>query len=107
MTRIACYLVVAALAAFNGVFSPKAFVVFALQGVWYPFFLPAPLTLMFVLSGMITAFLHGLATGIPVAILERIRPEFRRSTTSALLWIALLLVPTAMTILPWFADRGN
>jgi hypothetical protein len=87
---------IAALAIFNGMFSPRSFIVFALQGIWYPAFLPAPLTSMFVLSGMISALLHLLVTGVPVALLEKLgaaRPNF-----SSVLWFGIMLLPTFQTL---------
>jgi hypothetical protein len=98
MWRGLMYCVVAALAIFNGIFSPKSFVIFALQGVWYPSLLPAPLMWMFVLSGTIMALLHLMVTGVAVGLFERIRPEWRNSTASALLWLMVMLVPTAYTL---------
>jgi hypothetical protein len=96
--RVVIYCAVAALAVFNGIFSPKSFVIFALQGIWYPSFLPPPLMWMFVLSGTLMALLHLMVTGIAVGLLERIRPERRNSLSSALLWLVVMLVPTAYTL---------
>ena len=44
---------IAALAIANGILSPKLLMVFALQGIWYPSWLPVPLPFMFVLSALI------------------------------------------------------
>ncbi len=96
--RVVIYCAVAALAVFNGIFSPKSFVIFALQGIWYPNFLPAPLMWMFVLSGILMALLHLMVAGIPVGLFERVRPEWKNSMASALLWLAVMLVPTAYTL---------
>jgi ABC-type Co2+ transport system permease subunit len=96
--RVVIYCAVAALAVFNGIFSPKSFVIFALQGIWYPSFLPGPLMWMFVLSGTLMALLHLMVTGIAVGLLERIRPERRNSLSSALFWLVVMLVPTAYTL---------
>ena len=98
MWRVMIYCAVVALALFNGIFSPKSFVIFALQGIWYPSFLPAPLMWMFVLSGTIMALLHLMVTGVPVALFERILPERRNSIGSAFFWLAVMLVPTAYTV---------
>ena len=54
MIRVLIYMAIAALALFNGVYSPKALTVFALQGIWYPTFLPLNLKVMLVLSGVIS-----------------------------------------------------
>jgi hypothetical protein len=96
--RVLVYCAVAALAVFNGIFSPKSFVIFALQGIWYPGFLPAPLMWMLVLSGTLMALLHLMVTGVAVGLFESIRPEWRNSITSGLLWLVVMLVPTAYTL---------
>ncbi len=96
--RAVVYGAVAALAVFNGICSPKTFVIFALQGIWYPSFLPAPLMLMLVLSAAIMTLLHLLLTGVPAALFERIWPDRKNKLGSALLWLAVMLVPTAYTV---------
>jgi hypothetical protein len=96
MKQVLVYGAVVALAIFNGIFSPHSFLVFALQGIWYPSFLPAPLNMMFILSGIISGVLHLLATGIPVAILERRIPLQRLS--AGLLWVGVMVLPTVQTI---------
>jgi hypothetical protein len=99
MIRILIYLAIAALAVFNGIASPKAFTIFALQGIWYPSVLPSNLTMMFVLSGTICTLLHAIVTGIPAAILERARPGYRNSAISAALWLATMMIITTPTLL--------
>jgi hypothetical protein len=94
--RAIMYVLIVALAVFNGVFSPRSFVVFALQGIWYPEVLPAPLTQMFILSGMISALLHLLVTGVPVALFERMTVP--RPILSAILWLAIIMLPTFQTL---------
>jgi hypothetical protein len=88
--------VIAALAIFNGVFSPRSFVIFALQGIWYPAFLPSPLILMLSLSGVISAVLHLLLTAIPAAVFEKIFPN--KQNQSTLLWLGASLLPTFQTL---------
>ncbi len=90
------YSVVLVLAVFNGIFSPHSFMVFALQGIWYPVFLPSPLKLMFILSGVISAVLHLLVTGIPAALAEKFFSLQRMP--SSLLWLGVMLFPTARTL---------
>jgi hypothetical protein len=98
MIRLIILGLVAALAIFNGIFSPKAFMVFALQGIWYPSALPAPLTLMFILSSLITALLHGMLTGVPVAIAQQFAPSKMNAIRSSMLWLVMMLLPTAYTL---------
>jgi hypothetical protein len=98
MTKlILTYGSVMALAVFNGIFSPHTFLVFALQGIWYPPFLPSPLNVMFVLSGMVSGLLHLLITGIPSAVLEKLFPLQR--VVSGLIWLGVMLLPTYQTLL--------
>jgi hypothetical protein len=52
--------------------------------------------MMFILSGIISGVLHLLATGIPVAILERRIPLQRLS--AGLLWVGVMVLPTVQTI---------
>ena len=96
MQRVFILVAIIALAIFNGVLSPHTFLVFALQGIWYPPFLPAPLTFMLVLSGIISAVLHLLVTGIPVGLFGRFFPE--QKTASALLWLGLMLMATILIL---------
>ncbi len=96
ITSVLVYAVVFALAIFNGIFSPHSFTIFALQGIWYPKVLPAPLGLMFFLSGIISGLLHLLVTGIPAALLEKRLPL--KHTTSGILWLAVMLLPTFQTL---------
>jgi hypothetical protein len=94
--RLGVYLTVFALAIFNGAFSPRSFLVFALQGIWYPAFIPAPLSQMFLLSGVISAVLHLLVTGVPAALFERFVSSNRDH--SALVWLGVMAVPTYQTL---------
>ncbi len=98
MIRIFVYSAVAALAVLNGISSPKTFMVFALQGIWYPGFLPAPLLWMIALSAIVMTLLHIVVTGVPVALFEKLRPDQRGSVTAALLWLAVMVIPTAYTL---------
>ena len=104
MIRVLIYMAIAALALFNGVYSPKALTVFALQGIWYPTFLPLNLKVMLVLSGLISSLLHAIVTGIPAAVIERLLPHHKNSTASALLWLASMLIPTVLTLLHLTGD---
>jgi hypothetical protein len=104
MIRVLIYMAIAALALFNGVYSPKALTVFALQGIWYPTFLPLNLKVMLVLSAMICTLLHAIVTGIPAAVFERFSRRYNNSTASALLWLATMLIPTVLTLLHLTGD---
>jgi hypothetical protein len=90
------YVGVLALAIFNGVFSSYSFLIFALQGIWYPPVLPAPLNIMFVLSGLISGIFHLLVTGVPAALLDKFLAL--KAPTTGLVWLAAMLVPTIKTL---------
>jgi hypothetical protein len=96
--RVMIYSLVAALSVFNGIFSAKTFLIFALQGIWYPAFLPAPLTVMLFLSGVISTVLHLLITGIPAAMFEKYWLAYKNSTQSAFVWLAAMAWPTLITL---------
>jgi hypothetical protein len=98
MFRILIYIAIAALAIFNGIYSPKAVTVFALQGIWYPSFLPLNLKVMVVLSGVICTVLHAVAAGIPAAVFESLSHRHKNSTASASLWLVTMLIPTVLTM---------
>lgn len=96
MKVVLIYGFVLALAVFNGIFSPYSFVVFALQGIWYPAALPVPLKVMFILSGLISGLLHLLVTGIPTALVER--TFALKSELTGLIWLGMLMFPTFKTL---------
>jgi hypothetical protein len=96
MKHILVLVAIAALAVFNGIFSPHSFVVFALQGIWYPAFLPSPLNVMFILSGVISALAHFFVTGVPAAVLEKLFAP-KRIVTSVI-WLGAMLLPTFQTV---------
>ncbi len=90
-----CYAAVLLLGVFNGIYSSWSFVVFAVQGLWYPSFLPAPLTLLLPLSAIISGLLHLVVTGVPVAVFERLKLSDPR--LAPILWLACMVVPTLQT----------
>jgi hypothetical protein len=95
-TRLIIFVGVIALAIFNGLYSPRSFLIFALQGIWYPTALPAPLTLMFVLSGIISGLLHFLVSGVTAALFERTISN--NQNYSLLVWFCAMLVPSVSTL---------
>lgn len=85
--------IVVGLAIVNGIFSPALIAVFALQGIWYPFFLPPALSLVFALSSLILSTLTLMVAGVPAALYERITSG-KSSFTSGLVWLAGVLLLT-------------
>jgi ABC-type sulfate transport system permease subunit len=91
-----------ALAIINGIFSPQLVAVFALQGLWYPFFLPASMGLVFALSSLLLSTLFLMLSGVPAALYERLMGNGETNLASRLIWLgamALLTVPTLPNIM--------
>ena len=82
------------LAILNGIFSPALVAVFALQGIWYPFFLPAQLALVFALSSLILSTLTLMIGGIPAALYERLAGGGKSSFASGLVWLGGVMALT-------------
>jgi len=55
------------LAILNGMFSPALIPVFALHGLWYPFFLPAMLPAVFLACSLIISTFTLMLGGVPAA----------------------------------------
>jgi hypothetical protein len=94
--------IVVGLAILNGIFSPVLIAVFALQGIWYPFFLPPVLGLVFAFSSLILSTLTLMVAGVPAALFERLASDGKSSFTSGLIWLAgviLLTFPALPNIL--------
>lgn len=90
--------IVVGLAILNGIFSPALIAVFALQGIWYPLFLPPMLPLVFALSSLILSTLTLMAAGVPAALYERLAGGGRSSFVSGLIWLAGVLLLTLPAI---------
>ncbi len=94
--------VIVGLAILNGIYSPVLLMVFALQALWYPFFLPPMLPLVFMLSSLILATLTLMVGGVPAALYERLAGGGRTSFVSGLIWlagVAVLTLPAVPNIL--------
>jgi hypothetical protein len=98
---------VIALAIINGIFSPQLIAVFALQGLWYPFFLPANLSWVFAISSLILSTLYLMVSGVPAALYER-SAGGETSFASRMIWLvsmAVLTLPTLPNVLSAFGMR--
>jgi hypothetical protein len=82
------------LAIINGMFSPLLAIVFALQGLWYPFFLPALLPLVFTLSSLLLSTLYLMLSGVPAALYERITGQTETGFASRTIWLAVMALMT-------------
>jgi hypothetical protein len=90
-----------ALAIVNGMFSPLLALVFALQGLWYPFFLPNALSLVFALSSLLLSTSYLMLSGVPAALFERLTRAAAPSFAGRLIWLAgmaLLTLPSLPNI---------
>jgi hypothetical protein len=86
--------VIVGLAILNGIFSPLLIMVFALQGIWYPFFLPPMLPVVFMLSSLLLATMTLMIGGVPAALYERLAGGGRSSFTSGLIWLGGVIALT-------------
>ena len=82
------------LAILNGMFSPALIPVFALHGLWYPFFLPAILPAVFLACSLIISTFTLMLGGVPAALYERISDDGKSSSVSGLIWLAAVAVLT-------------
>jgi hypothetical protein len=98
---------VIALAIINGLFSPQLIAVFALQGLWYPFFLPNNISVVFALSSLLLSTIYLMVSGVPAALYERLLGGGAASLTSRLIWLAAMALltlpslPNMMGALGW------
>lgn len=93
------------LAILNGVFSPAIIPVFALHGLWYPFFLPAILPAIFLACSLIVSTFTLMLGGVPAALYEKISGGGKSSAVSGLIWlvaVVLLTLPALPNILNAF-----
>jgi hypothetical protein len=81
-------------AIINGIFSPLLALVFALQGLWYPFFLPALLPLVFTLSSLLLSTLYLMLSGVPAAVYERLTGQTEPGFASRIIWLATMALMT-------------
>lgn len=86
------------LAILNGIFSPALIAVFALNGLWYPFFLPPMLPLVFALSSLILSTMTLMIAGVPAALYERLAGGGKSSFTSGMIWFGGVLLLTLPAI---------
>jgi hypothetical protein len=96
--RLPSVVPVIALAIINGIYSPYLIWVFALQGLWYPSFLPASLSLVFSLSSLLLSTLYVMVSGVPTALYERFFGGGSASWVSRLIWFAGMALITLPTI---------
>jgi hypothetical protein len=99
-------MVVVAIAIANGLFSPALLPVFALQGIWYPFFLPASLPLILLLSSLLLSTITLMLAGMPAALYERLIDGGKSSRASGLIWLAAAILLTLPAVPNMLAALG-
>ena len=99
-------MVLVAVAIANGLFSPALLPVFALQGIWYPFFLPASLPLILLLSSLLLSTLTLMLAGVPAALYERLIGDGKSSRASGLIWLAAAVLLTLPAVPNMLAALG-
>jgi hypothetical protein len=82
------------LAIINGMFSPVLAFVFALQGLWYPFFLPASLPAVFMASSLLLSTLYLMVSGVAAAVYERLTGQTQPGFAARLIWLMAMGVMT-------------
>lgn len=90
------------LAIINGMFSPVLALVFALHGLWYPFFLPFAIGLVFAMSSLLLSTLYLMVSGVPAALYERFAGDGTTTFASRMIWLAtmaLLSLPSLPFVL--------
>jgi hypothetical protein len=97
---------IVAVAILNGLFSPHLIAVFALQNFWFPFFLPANLSLVFALSSLLLATLYLMVSGVPAALVEKFFGGGRASLTSRLVWLSAMALMTLPSLPNIFIQLG-
>lgn len=90
--RLQLFALALGIAVFNGIFSPLVFVVAVYSFVWAPPWLPAGASLTFYLSSLIVATSTLLLSGVPAAVIERLRPQAREAPGPALVWAIVALI---------------
>jgi hypothetical protein len=86
--------VIVGIAIINGLFSPALIAVFALQGIWYPFFFPNSLPVILMFCSLIISTITLMIGGIPAALYERFIGGGQASTVSGFIWFAGVLLLT-------------
>jgi hypothetical protein len=81
----------AAVALASSVFSPWLMLVFALQGIWYPGFLPLSLNVMFALSVLLLALAHLLVAGVVAALFEHATARQEATVAGRAVWLLAAL----------------
>ncbi len=104
MIKTTLLLLTLTLAIINGIFSPKLIAVFALQNLWYPFFLPQNFQFTFAISAITLACVYLMLSAIPAALHEKVFGGAQPSVTSRLIWLttmATMTWPSVANIVSW------
>jgi hypothetical protein len=92
MLRHQVFALVLGLAVFNGIFSPLVHLVAGYGFVWMPTWLPPDPSILFYFSSLIVATTTLLLAGIPVAVIEHLRPQSRELPGPNWVWALVTLI---------------
>ena len=104
MIKTTLLLLTLTLAILNGIFSPKLIAVFALQNLWYPFFLPQNLQFTFAISAITLACAYLMLAAIPAALFEKFTGQTHPTKTTRAIWLttmAAITWPSFASIVSW------
>lgn len=90
--------VTVALAILNGIMSPLLISVFVLYPLWYPNWAPVDQTTVVTLSSLILSSVMLMVTGVPAALYERFAGKQGTDLTSAVIWLACMVLATVPTL---------
>jgi hypothetical protein len=92
MNRDHFWIAILGVAIVNGIFSPYLAPVWALRGLWYPFFLPASPAIALFISSLVVSTLTLMIAGVPAALYERATASEDSNTVSMWIWLAGVLL---------------
>jgi hypothetical protein len=92
MDRQGLFVIVAAVAVINGIFSPYVGIVFRLAPVWLPELVPPSVAIVAYLSSLIVATATLILSGVPAALYERIAGIRANDTVPMYVWLAAAIV---------------
>jgi hypothetical protein len=85
---------IAAVTLINGLFSPVAAIVYIMSPIWLPEFVGTSASARIYFAALAVSIGTLIASGIPAAIVERIRGQEESNNTSMLVWLAAAILLT-------------
>jgi hypothetical protein len=88
MSRDHFWIAILGVAIVNGIFSPYLVPVWAMRGLWYPFFLPASPAIALFISSLVVSTLTLMIAGVPAGLYERMTGARESGPASMWIWLA-------------------